>query len=60
MTINWNGIEEKVARYFHSGKEYIRDLRQVYMKDGDILVYCSNVRGGEADNTKVSTNQNVT
>ena len=53
-------IEGEVARYFHSEKEYIRDLRKVYMEDGNILVYSSNVRGGAADNSNVSTNEKVT
>lgn len=39
MTISWHSIEEEVARDFEVGKHYIRELRQAFMEDGDVLVY---------------------
>ena len=45
MTISWYRIEEEVASDFEVGIHYVRELRQAFMEDGDILVYGGNSRG---------------
>ena len=53
-------IGEEVARDFEVGINYVRELRQDFMEDGDILVYGGNSRGLGSQIAKVPPKNKVT
>ena len=45
LLVNWNAIDEEVARDFHVRHEYIRDLREAFHEDGEVLWSSDTTRG---------------
>jgi hypothetical protein len=59
-SINWTLIEEAVARDFCVRREYLTELRRIFLDEGDVVVFgMENARGGAAENYDHSTQQKV-
>jgi hypothetical protein len=58
--ITWTSIEEEVARDFCVGREYLTEIRRIFLDEGDVVVFgTENARGGAAEKYDHSSQQKV-